>query len=88
MLEKNVLQFLFIVVCFLSLSLFLRGFLFIVNIDNHAAHLITSILILGGSYGYAKIKYIHFTRKKKYTFIAVLLSCAFLFWIAQKTFSS
>ncbi len=71
MLEKNIFQFLFIVAGFLCLSIFIRGFLSLIGINSGFFHLIVSILTLGGIYGFAKSKFIYFTKKKKSYIVAI-----------------
>ena len=79
--EKNLLQALFVLLSFLCISFILRGVLFLIKIDDNIVHYVISGIILGGSYSYAKIKYVHFSRRTKYYILVVLISCSLLFFV-------
>lgn len=78
--EKNLTNFLFVIIVFLSLTFVVRGSLYAFKIENHSLHYTVTLIILGATYAFGKTKYIYFNTAKKYQIIVGILTAALLFW--------
>ena len=79
--RQQIVSFLFIILSFLLASSIARLILHYLEIHNTTTHYITSIVILGVTYGYGKTKFTHYTNKKR-TIIVVLLASLTLILLA------